>query len=119
MRDLIAGERYHILITDFFDHDIWQYVAIGLRRKNLPRFWVKSCDEIGGLLHLVDRYAKAPGYVRIPLATQVIQILVEDLVFKALRFAETTQLDEQAIFKVSRRNPNWVEGLHELERLLQ
>src|ERR1700746_1976172 len=113
MRDLIAGERDHILITDFFHHDVWQYVAIGLRRKNLTRFWVKSCYEIGGLLHLIDRYPKAPGDFRKPLTAQIVQILVDDLVLKTLRFPKPSQLDEQAIFKISRANPNRMEGLHQ------
>src|SRR5215469_390180 len=119
MWDLIAGERDHVLITDFFHRHIRQYVAIGLGRKNLARFWVKSCDEIGGLLHLVDRYPKASGDVRIPLTAQVVQILVEDLVFKALCFTESPQLDEQAIFKISRPDPNRMEGLHQFQGLPQ
>jgi hypothetical protein len=72
MRDLITGERNHVLIPNFFHHDIRQYVAIGLRRKNLTWLRVERGYEISGLLHLIDRYSKASGDVRIPLTAQVV-----------------------------------------------
>ncbi len=98
MRYLIAGERHDIVITDFFDHNIRQHVAIGFRGKDLPRFRIKGGDEIGGLLNLVDGQAQPSGNVRIPFAAEVIKVLVDNLVLNALAFAESPQLDEQAIF---------------------
>src|SRR5215475_6594004 len=98
MRDLITGERHHVLIPDFFYHNIRQYVAIGLRRENLTWLRVERGYEISGFLHLIDRYPQSSGDVGIPLTAQVVQILVDDLVFKALCFPKPPQLDEQAIF---------------------
>src|ERR1700751_4459617 len=112
MRDLITGERNHVLIPDFFHYDIRQYVGVGLRRKNLTWLGVERGNEISGLLHLIDRYPKASSDVWIPLTAQVVQILVDDLIFKALRFPKPPQLDEQAIFKISRANSDRMEGLY-------
>src|SRR5258708_35841238 len=119
MRDLIAGERYYVLVTDLFDQNIRQHIAIWLWGKDLSGFWIQSGNEIVRLLDLVDRQAEASGNVRIPFTAKVVEVLVDNLVFNALGFPDSSELNEQAIFQISSSDPDWMERLHEVEGFLQ
>src|SRR5260370_26188950 len=109
MRDLIAGERYYVLVTDLFDQNIRQHIAIWLWGKDLYGFWIQSGNEIGPLLDLVDRQAEASGNVRIPFTAKAVVVLVVNLVFNALGFPDSSQLNKHAIFQISSSYPHCFE----------
>lgn len=116
--DLLVVEQHDIFAFDTLDHHVRRNVLLLLGAEHASRLRLQRRDEIGDLLHLLDAQAHRARNLRVTLAAEVVEMLVDHDGFDGFGLAEAVELNEQAFLQIARADPHGMKRLHQIECLL-